>query len=83
MIGWSPFARKDLMDILREVMSERPTGGPTPRTVLAVPEPFATQGMSADKYARFGTYLTAVKVSPPEKWVDEKGREVHLFSKGC
>ena len=57
----------------------RPTGGPPPRTVLAVPEPFATQGVSADEYARFGTYLKAVKVSPPEKCADEKGHEVYIF----
>ena len=72
--------RRDLVDALREVLNgPRTTGGPT-RTVLAVPEPFATQGVSADEYARFGTYLKAVKVSPPERWGgDEKGREVHFF----
>ena len=67
------------MDILCEVMSEKPTGGPTPRTFLAVPEPFAIQGVSADEYARFSTDLKAVKVSPSEEWVDAKGRELHVF----
>ena len=65
------------MDILREVTS-RPTDGPTPGTVLAVPEPFAAQGVSAAVYARFGSCLKAAKVSPPKKWADEKGHEVHF-----
>ena len=66
--GDQPITRQDLVYIFREAMSARQTGGPTPRTVLAVPEPFATQGVSTAEYARFGTYLKAVKVSPPEKW---------------
>ena len=39
--GDQPITKKDLMQVLREVMSDRSQGGPTARAVLAVPEPFA------------------------------------------
>ena len=38
--GDQPITKKDLMEILRELMSDRNQGGPSACAVLAVPEPF-------------------------------------------
>ena len=39
--GDQPITKKDLMEVLRELMSDRNQGKPSACAVLAVPEPFA------------------------------------------
>ena len=39
--GDQPITKKDLMEVLRDLMSVRNQGGPSACAVLAVPEPFA------------------------------------------
>ena len=49
---------------------------PRPRPRAAVPEVFASLGISADEYEQLSTYMKAVKMTPPDKWADDNGRDV-------
>ena len=49
------------------------------RPRVGVPEVFEEQGISADEYERLNTYMRAVEMTPPEKWVDEGDRDVGFF----
>ena len=53
--------REDLVDALRMAL-EHPSGANAARA--AVPEPFAGQGVTAEEYAQFGSYMKAVKMQP-------------------
>ena len=44
-----------------------------------VPDVFASPGISADEYEHLSTYMKAVKMTPPDKWADENGRDVGFF----
>ena len=47
--------------------------------LVHVPEVFASLGISADEYEQLSTYMKAVKMTPPDKWVDDNGRDVAFF----
>ncbi|DBA97154.1 TPA: hypothetical protein ACH3X1_014920 [Trebouxia sp. C0004] len=53
------------------------SSAPHPRA--AVPEVFAGLGISADENEQLSTYMKSVKMTPPDRWADDSGRDVGFF----
>ena len=53
-----------------------PGVSPASRPRVAVPEAFVSQGISADESEQLSTYIKAIKITPPDRWADDNGRDV-------
>jgi len=69
-----------MSQVLTAHAATSPGVSPAPRPRVAVPEAFARQGTSADEYQQWSTYMKAVKMTPPDNWADDNGRDVGFRS---